>query len=65
VSELEDCWGSVIVSCCCEKLVGEAGESSGTQRKGNFLLWKPLSSNDSEDVAMDTNVFVVAVYCNV
>jgi hypothetical protein len=23
-SELQDCWGSDIVSCCCEKLVAEA-----------------------------------------
>jgi hypothetical protein len=35
VSELDTCWGSVVVSCCCEKLVAEAGDSSGTQRKGN------------------------------
>jgi hypothetical protein len=24
LSELEDCCGSVVVSCCCEKLVAEA-----------------------------------------
>jgi hypothetical protein len=24
------------VSCCCEKLVAEAGISSGTQRRGNL-----------------------------
>jgi hypothetical protein len=29
--------GLVVVSCCCEKLVAEAGNSSGTQRKGNVL----------------------------
>jgi hypothetical protein len=28
-----------------EKLVSEAGKSSGTQRKGNVRLWKPLPSN--------------------
>jgi hypothetical protein len=27
VSELEDCCGSVFVSCCCEKLVAEARDS--------------------------------------
>jgi hypothetical protein len=25
VTELDDCCGSVVVSCCCEKLVAEAG----------------------------------------
>jgi hypothetical protein len=29
-----------------ELLVAEAGDSSGTQRKGNVRRWKPLSSND-------------------
>jgi hypothetical protein len=28
-----------------EKLVAEAGDSSGTQRKGNVRRWKPLQSN--------------------
>jgi hypothetical protein len=35
VSELENCCSSVVVSCYCEKLVAEAEDSSGTQRKGN------------------------------
>jgi hypothetical protein len=30
-----------------EKLVAEVGDSSGTQRKGNVLRWKPLPSNDN------------------
>jgi hypothetical protein len=33
VSELEDCCGSVLASCCCYKLVAETGDSLGTQRK--------------------------------
>jgi hypothetical protein len=33
--DLDSRWGSVVVSCCCEKLVDEAGDSSGTHRKGN------------------------------
>jgi hypothetical protein len=28
-----------------EKLEAEAGDSSGTQRKGNVHLWQPLPSN--------------------
>jgi hypothetical protein len=58
VSEIEDYCRSVVVSCCCEKLVAEAGDSSGTQRKGNFRLWKLLPSNDSEDVTVETSVCV-------
>jgi hypothetical protein len=42
VSEWEDCWGSVTVSCCCEKLVAEAVASSVTQGKENARRWKPL-----------------------
>jgi hypothetical protein len=30
-----------------EKLVAEAGDISGTQRKGNVLRWKPLPGNGS------------------
>jgi hypothetical protein len=26
------------VSCCCEKLVAEAGDSSGTQRRGTTAV---------------------------
>jgi hypothetical protein len=33
VSLSEKC-SSVVVSCCCEKVAGEAGENLGTQRKG-------------------------------
>jgi hypothetical protein len=39
--ELVNCWGSNIVSHCCEKLVTEAGDSMGTQKKGNIPDWKP------------------------
>jgi hypothetical protein len=46
------------VGCCCEKLVAEAGKSSGTQRKGNVRRWKTLPSNGSEDVTVDTSVCV-------
>jgi hypothetical protein len=44
------------VSCCCEKLVAEAGDRLGTQRKGNVRRWKPLPSNGSEDVTVDTSL---------
>jgi hypothetical protein len=49
------------VSCCCEKLVAEAGDNSVTQ-KGNFRRWKPLTSNGREDVTVDTNVCVIVNY---
>jgi hypothetical protein len=48
-SQLENRWGSDVVSCCCEKLVAEAGDSSGTQRKGNVRCWKPLPSNGASE----------------
>jgi hypothetical protein len=53
-----DFCGSVIVSCCCEKLIAEAGDRSGTQKKGYFRGWKPLPSNGSEEVTADTGVCV-------
>jgi hypothetical protein len=46
------------VSRCCEKPVGEVEDSSGNQRKGDVCRWKPLRSNGSEDVTVDTNVCV-------
>jgi hypothetical protein len=57
--ELDNCWGSVVATCCCEKLVAEAGDILGTQGKGNVRRWKTLPSNGSEeDVTMDTNMCV-------
>jgi hypothetical protein len=47
------------MSCCCEKLVAEAGDHSGNQRKGNVRRWKPLPSNGSEGVTVDTSVRVM------
>jgi hypothetical protein len=37
------------VNCFCEKLVAQAVDSFGTQKKGNVSLLKPLPSNASED----------------
>jgi hypothetical protein len=34
-----------VVSYCYEKLVAEAGDRSGTRKKGNVHPWKPLRSN--------------------
>jgi hypothetical protein len=45
VSELGNRWVSAVVSLCCEKLVAEAGDSSGIQRKWNVCHWKLLPSN--------------------
>jgi hypothetical protein len=49
VSELENYWGSVSVGCSCEKLVAEAGESSGTQRKVNICIGSCYQATSSED----------------
>jgi hypothetical protein len=43
-NELDNWLDSVVVSCYCEKLVAEVGNSAGTQRKGNVRRWKPLRS---------------------
>jgi hypothetical protein len=45
VGELKNC-SSVVVSCCCYKLVAEARDSSGTQSKENVRRWKSLPGND-------------------
>jgi hypothetical protein len=39
-------------------LEAEAGDSSGTLRKGNVRRWKPLPGNGSEDVIV--NIFFIA-----
>jgi hypothetical protein len=46
------------MNCGRYKLVVEAGDRSGTQRKGNIRCWKPLRSNGIEDVAVETGVCV-------
>jgi hypothetical protein len=43
--QLENCCGAVVMSCCCENLVAEAENRSGTQSKRKVNLWKPLSRN--------------------
>jgi hypothetical protein len=53
----------VLESCCCEKLVAEASDSSGAHRKGNVCRWKLLPSSDSEDMTMDTCVCAHARAC--
>jgi hypothetical protein len=58
ISELERCCGSVVVSCCCEKLISEVGDHSRTQRKGNVRRWKPLPNNGSGDMTVDTTLCV-------
>jgi hypothetical protein len=66
VCQSENCYGSVVVSCFCEKLVVDAGDSSGTQRKENVRCWKPVPSNGSEDVTVATSVCVCeTVNCEV
>jgi hypothetical protein len=53
VSELEDRCGSVRVSCCYEKLIAEARDSSGIQRK-NVRRWKPLPGDEKTQQAEKT-----------
>jgi hypothetical protein len=58
----EDGCGTVVVSCCCYMLVSEAGGSAGTQKKGNIRCWKPLPTNGSKEMTVDT--MRVIVNCN-
>jgi hypothetical protein len=57
-SESDDCWGSGVMSCCSYKLVAEAMDSSGTQRKGNVHHWSLYQATASEDMIVATSVHV-------
>jgi hypothetical protein len=48
VTELEDRYGSVLVSCCCEKLVSEARGQIGNPEEGERPLLKPLPGDDCQ-----------------
>jgi hypothetical protein len=50
-------------SCRCEKLVAEAENRTGTKRKGNVRRWKPIPSNCTEDVTVNTSMCVCAREC--
>jgi hypothetical protein len=52
MSELDDCWGSVILSFCCEKLVAETGNSSGTYKRGE----RPLLEAATEQQLVKTGL---------
>jgi hypothetical protein len=44
VSELEDCCGSVLVSCCCEKLVAEARGQFGNLEEGERPMLEAVTN---------------------
>jgi hypothetical protein len=46
------------VCCCCEKLVAEAGDSSGTLRKGPSAVGNLYRATAIEDVTVGTSVCV-------
>jgi hypothetical protein len=46
------------MGCCCDKLVAEAGDSSGTQRKVTFAVGSRYRATASEHVTVDTSVCV-------
>jgi hypothetical protein len=52
------------VKCCCWKLVTEAWENFGNLDEREHPPLKPLPSNGSEDVTVDTRV-CVTVYSEV
>jgi hypothetical protein len=53
---LEDCNQATTsgqsIAVRSEKLVAEAGDSSGYQRKGSILHWKALSNNLTENTGL-------------
>jgi hypothetical protein len=49
VSELEDCCGSVVVSCCCSKLVAEAREQFRNPEERECLLLEADAKQRNED----------------
>jgi hypothetical protein len=44
-----------------EKLVAEARDSSGTQRKGNVHRWKPLPSSAVKTVTENTILCMIVI----
>jgi hypothetical protein len=60
VSTSEDCWSSGAVSRSCEKVIAEADDRPGTQRKGNVRRWSRYQNTTGEDTA-DWEVLVLAV----
>jgi hypothetical protein len=52
VSELEDCWGSVLVSCCCEKLVTEPGTIREPRERGASAVGSRYQTKTGEDTAV-------------
>jgi hypothetical protein len=52
--ELVNCCGSVLVSCCCQKLVTEMRDSSESQRKGE----RPPLEADTEQRLAETEKIV-------
>jgi hypothetical protein len=69
VPQFEDLWTRELLqfshseSRCCEKLITEDADSSGTQRKRNVRRWKPLPMNVREDVTLDICVYARARVC--
>jgi hypothetical protein len=51
------------VSCWCEELVAEAGDSSGTLRNGHFAVGSRYQATASEDVNVDISVCVCVCVC--
>jgi hypothetical protein len=42
-------------------VVPEAGDSSGTQKKGNVRRWKPLPSSTVKAVTENTSLYVIVI----
>jgi hypothetical protein len=58
-SQLENCCGLALMSCLCQKLVAEAGDSSDIRRKAERPPLQAATKYWQRNVNVDTNVRVI------
>jgi hypothetical protein len=61
VSELEDCCGSVLVSCCCYRLVAGSRTVREPRVRGTSAVGSRYRATASNDVTVDTTLHVIAI----
>jgi hypothetical protein len=62
VSEIEGCCSPVVVSCCCQNLVAEAGDSWEPRGRGMSVVERRYEAKASGDMTVG-NIVCVCV-CN-
>jgi hypothetical protein len=64
MSELDNSWGSVFVSCCCEKLVAEARIQLGNPEEGGQSPLEAATKQRLMQACLNTSVCVCVCVCN-